>query len=75
MNDQKTKEWRRGAWRVVADRRQVFDNDPGQGTRNSSATMNCALDTGECDSVSIPDGVYEWLEDVDEQAYRFVFGD
>lgn len=83
MSDQHTREWRKDGWRVVADRHQVFGSDPGQGTPlmvhapdGSSATLNCALDTGQCEYTSIPDDIYRWLdENVAERAERFVFGD
>lgn len=83
MTGQYTREWRKDGWRVVADRRQVFGNDPGQGTPfmvyapdGNSATLACALDTGQCEYTEIPDGIYRWLDEhVIERAERFVFGD
>lgn len=73
-------------WQLVADRRQVFPDDPGQGTPlmvnsplgTASGTLNRVLDTAETDTDSggllpVPGRVMAWLEELTEQAEEWVF--
>lgn len=73
-------------WTLVADRREVFPEDPGQGTplmvygpkATSSGTLGRVLDTTETDTTSgqlqpVPGRVMAWLENTEEQATEWVF--
>lgn len=73
-------------WTLVADRREVFPDDPGQGTplmvygpkATCSGTLNRVLDTAETDTNTgriepVPGRVLAWLENTTEQAEAFAF--
>lgn len=73
-------------WQLVADRRQVFPNDPGQGTPlmvysplgTASGTLNRVLDTAETDTnngrlLPVPGKVMAWLENTADDAQDWVF--
>lgn len=73
-------------WQLVADRRQVFPDDPGQGTPlmvfsplgSASGTLARVLDTAETDTnqghlLPVPGRVMAWLESLAEDAETWVF--
>lgn len=73
-------------WTLVADRRQVFPDDSGQGTplmvygpgARASGTLARVLDTAETDTnkgqlLPVPGRVMAWLEKTEEQANEWVF--
>ncbi|MBJ6984015.1 hypothetical protein [Luteimonas sp. MC1750] len=76
-------------WMLVADRREVFPDDPGNGTplmvyapkATASGTLGRVLDTAEVDEArnanarEVPGDVMTWLENVADQAQTFVYGD
>lgn len=76
-----TKSWKYKGWTVVADKSEVYPDDPGNGTPlmvhafgNYHGTFNCAIMEGEVDGYQIPDDVYQWLESIEEEAEAFVYG-
>ena len=75
-------------WTILADRREVFPQDPGQGTplmvygpkHKSSGTLTRVLDTGEADTArgrleQVPPQVMAWLEDQADGAANWVYGE
>lgn len=75
-------------WTLVADRREVYPEDPGQGTplmvygprAASSGTLGRVLDTAEVDGPGcrldeVPSRVMRWLERVADEAQAWVFGE
>ena len=76
-------------WTLVADLREVFPDDPRQGTPlkeyapapTASGTLARVLDTAEVDEArnanlrEVPGDVMSWLENVADQAQTFVYGD
>ena len=73
-------------WTVVADRRQVFPDDPGAGTplmvyapgARASGTLARVLDTAETDTNTgqiepVPGRVMAWLTNIDNEANEWVF--
>ena len=73
-------------WTVVADRRQVFPDDPGQGTplmvyapkAMACGTLARVLDTAETDTNTgqiepVPGRVMAWLINIDNEANEWVF--
>ncbi|MCV2216127.1 hypothetical protein [Thauera sp. Sel9] len=73
-------------WTVVADRRQVFPDDPGQGTplmvyapgARASGTLHRVLDTAETDTNTgqiepVTGRVMAWLEQIEDQANEWIF--
>ena len=75
-------------YRVTLDRREVFEDDPGQGTPalvrhhlGGVATYWCALGEGEIELgttgeyLSIPHSVMAWLESIDPQVTEFLYKD
>lgn len=73
-------------WTLVADRLEVFQDDPGQGTplmvfgpdATSSGTLGRVLGTAETDTTSgrllpVPGRVMAWLEYIEEKATAWVF--
>ena len=76
--------WKRGHWQLIADRSQVFPEDPGAGTpllvmspTGTSGTLHCVLDTGEigCGDESVPASVLSWLARVQDEAEAWVYAD
>lgn len=60
----------RGIW-IKLDEKQIFQDDPGQGTpalvilkTGETGTWNCVMDTGEVDGVKLSDGQLAWLNQV-----------
>lgn len=73
-------------WTVVADRHQVFPDDPGQGTPlmvlsplgSASGTLARVLDTAETDTnqgnlLPVPGRVMAWLNQIEDEANEWVF--
>ena len=73
-------------WTLVADRREVFPDDPGQGTplmvygprARCSGTLERVLDTAETDTNAgrlepVPGRVMAWLEHIEDNATEWVF--
>lgn len=74
-------------WQLVADRQQVFPEDPGQGTPlmvnsplgTASGTLHRVLDTEEVDTEQgalrpVPPDVLAWLSELVEAAETWVYG-
>lgn len=70
---------------IVLDRRQVFLDDPGQGTpailegpNGASSTFWCALGEGEIETTfgprALPSLVVEWLEASESAVNSFLYG-
>ena len=75
-------------WTLVADRRQVFPDDPGNGTplmvyaprMCGWGTLGRVLATGEVDDNSgavivVPPDVLTWLEDAEDNATEWLEGE
>jgi len=77
-----------GGWTLVADRREVFPDDPGNGTplmvyaprMAGWGTLGRVLDTGEVDDATgavivVPPDVLTWLEDAEDNATEWLEGE
>lgn len=75
-------------WTLVADRREVFPDDPGNGTplmvyaprMSGWGTLGRVLDTGEVDDntgavIVVPPDVLTWLEDAEDNATEWLEGE
>ena len=75
-------------WTLVADRREVFPEDPGNGTplmvyaprMAGSGTLGRVLDTGEIDDtrcalMEVPASVMTWLDEVADTAETWLDGE
>lgn len=75
-------------WTILADRREVFNEDPGNGTplmvygpkNKSSGTLIRVLGTGEVYTTQgrleqVPPQVMTWLEDQADGAANWVYGE
>jgi hypothetical protein len=86
---QPTKELSRGKLRLILDKKEVFPEDPGQGTpamlskliygKEYTATYWCGRDTGELDGdrhgmLRLTDAEIEWLYKVEREVELFLYG-
>lgn len=75
-------------WTLIADRREVYPDDPGNGTplmvygprMCGSGTLGRVLDTGEVDDpngavIVVPQSVMDWLNDGEETAQAWLDGE
>lgn len=77
-----TRTYSYGRLEVVADRTQVFPDDPGAGTplvvtnceTGESATVFCALGTGEIEYSALRDSEVDFLCEVEEDTEDFLHG-
>lgn len=87
MTDTQTIQGPKG-YKVTLDRREVFKDDPGQGTpalvrhpMGGIATYWCALGEGEIELgttgeyLIIPHSVMEWLESLESEVSDFLYPD